>query len=167
MFCSKSKAVSTTFKIDEESKRKYVTLFINGVHTRLQLDSASDITLVFRDRWRKLGQPPLLPTHHLARNASGVTLKLTEVKPVFRLKRPIRCGALPIVNGELDRLQAEGIIQPANYSKWAAPIVVVKKANGSVRICADFSTGLNAALKNYEYPLPVPEELFTMLNGGQ
>ncbi|KAF7232934.1 hypothetical protein EG68_03677 [Paragonimus skrjabini miyazakii] len=89
------------------------------------------------------------------------------VKPVFRPKRPVPCAALPIVVSELDRLQAEGNIQSVNYSEWAGSIVVVKKANGGVRICADVSTGLNAALKNYEYPLPVPEDLFTKLNRGQ
>ena len=30
-----------------------------------------------------------------------------------------------------------------------------------------FSTGLNAALKDYHYPLPSPEEVFNRLNGGK
>ncbi|KAA3674272.1 uncharacterized protein DEA37_0011351 [Paragonimus westermani] len=70
-FSSMSKAVSATFEIDGESKRKYVTLFVNGVRFYLQLTTASDITLISRDTWRKLGWPPLLPMHHTARNASG------------------------------------------------------------------------------------------------
>ena len=36
-----------------------------------------------------------------------------------------------------------------------------------IRICADFSTGLNAALKDYHYPLPSTEEIFAKLNGGR
>ncbi|KAF5396898.1 hypothetical protein PHET_09589 [Paragonimus heterotremus] len=44
--------------------------------TCLQLDTASDITLISRGTWRKLGQPLLLPAHHTPRNASGGTLKL-------------------------------------------------------------------------------------------
>ncbi|KAA3669787.1 uncharacterized protein DEA37_0006421 [Paragonimus westermani] len=75
-FSNKSMAINATYKIDGESKRKYVTLFINGFHIRLQLDTGSDITLISRDIRRELGQPPLLPTHHTARNASGGTLKL-------------------------------------------------------------------------------------------
>ena len=43
---------------------------------------------------------------------------------------------------------------------------MVKKHNGSLRICANFSTGLNAALQQHHYPLPVPDDLFTTLNGG-
>lgn len=34
-----------------------------------------------------------------------------------------------------------------------------------IRICADFLTGLNAALEDHEYPLQPPEELFTNLSG--
>ncbi|KAF5402239.1 hypothetical protein PHET_04336 [Paragonimus heterotremus] len=62
-FLRKSKAVIATSKIDEKSKREYVTLCINGVRTRLKLDTASDITLIFRDTWQKRGRPPLLLTH--------------------------------------------------------------------------------------------------------
>ena len=58
------------------------------------------------------------------------------------------------------------VITPVTYSQWAAPIVVVKKADGSIRLCADFSTGLNAALEDHQYPLPIPEDIVTILNDG-
>ncbi|CAH8624279.1 unnamed protein product [Schistosoma mattheei] len=86
--------------------------------------------------------------------------------PIFRPRRPVPYAALELVDQELNRLQQAGVIRPVNYSAWAAPIVVIKKANGTIRICADFSTGLNAALDVYQYPLPVPEDLFAKLNGG-
>ncbi|VDM00722.1 unnamed protein product [Schistocephalus solidus] len=47
----------------------------------------------------------------------------------------------------------------------AASILAVKKATGKVRICADFSTGINAIQDTHQYPLPVPEDLFAKLNG--
>ncbi|KER28001.1 hypothetical protein T265_13677, partial [Opisthorchis viverrini] len=82
-------------------------------------------------------------------------------------KRPVPFAALATVENELVRLQQSGVIQPVNHSSWAAPTVVIKKANGKVRICADYSTGLNAVLDSHQYPLPVPEDLFTKLNGGR
>ena len=42
-----------------------------------------------------------------------------------------------------------------------------KKKSKEIRVCANFSTGLNAALKDYHYPLPSPEEVFNKLNGGK
>ncbi|KIH69494.1 hypothetical protein ANCDUO_00151 [Ancylostoma duodenale] len=60
------------------------------------------------------------------------------------------------------------MISPVKHSEWATPtIVVVKKKNGQIRLCADFSTGLNNALHLHQYPLPTTEDVFTKLNGGQ
>ncbi|EPB67441.1 hypothetical protein ANCCEY_13466 [Ancylostoma ceylanicum] len=58
------------------------------------------------------------------------------------------------------------VIEPVTHSEWAAPIVCVRKSNGKLRVCADFSTGLNKALETFDYPLPVPEDIFATLNGG-
>ena len=44
---------------------------------------------------------------------------------------------------------------------------VYKKKSHDIRVCADFSTGVNAALKDYHYSLPSPDEGFNKLNGGK
>nr|XP_049467006.1 uncharacterized protein K02A2.6-like [Anopheles coluzzii] len=83
--------------------------------------------------------------------------------PVFRPKRPVAYSMLQAVDDELQRLEREGIVTPVEYSEWALPIVVVCKANGSIRICGDYSTGLNNALMAHQYPLPLPEDIFASL----
>ncbi|EPB65739.1 reverse transcriptase [Ancylostoma ceylanicum] len=82
------------------------------------------------------------------------------------MKRPVAHASLEVVEKEIERLVDMGVIEPITHSEWAAPIVCVRKANGKMRVCADFSTGLNKALEDYEYPIPIPEDIFASLNGG-
>ena len=88
-------------------------------------------------------------------------------QPIFRPKRPVPSASYQLVDEEIKRLEAEGIISPVDFSNWAAPIVVVKKANGTIRICADYSTGLNDVLEPNQYPLPLPEDIFAKLAGSK
>lgn len=97
-----------------------------------------------------------------------VKLRLKEnVSPVFCRARVVPFALREPLKCELQRLKALGIIKPVRYSEYAAPIVVVRKPNNKIRICADFSTGLNERLEVYQYPLPVIEELFTKVNGAE
>ena len=85
-------------------------------------------------------------------------------QPVFKKKRNILFATLEEINKELDRLEQVGILSKTEFSKWAASTVHVKKKSKQIRICADFSTGLNDALQDNHYPLPSPEEIFNKLN---
>ncbi|XP_014783246.1 uncharacterized protein K02A2.6-like [Octopus bimaculoides] len=87
--------------------------------------------------------------------------------PVFKPKRNVPFVALNQVEKELKRLEDLEVIEQVDYPEWAAPTVYLKKKNNEVRVCADFSTGLNDCLKKYNYPLPNPEEVFAKCNGGE
>ena len=78
--------------------------------------------------------------------------------PIFCRPRKIPFAVEKAVDTELDRLVQAGVLKKVDYSHWAAPIVIVHKKNGTVRICADFKTGLNEALETHRHPLPTPEE---------
>lgn len=99
-------------------------------------------------------------------NKGKVSLKLKPgAVPIFRNARPVPQAARQAIAVELERLQHLGIITPIKFSQWAAPIVVVKKKNGQLRICADYSTGLNNALEPNKYPLPTPDQIFAKFAG--
>ena len=52
-------------------------------------------------------------------------------------------------------------------SEWAAPIVVVQKKDGGVRICGDFKVTINPVIFPQVYPLPTLEEMFSALANGE
>ena len=68
---------------------------------------------------------------------------------------------------ELERLERAGVIEPVQFSDWAAPIAPVVKTDGSIRICGDYKLTVNQVTKLDTYPLPRIEDLFASLSGGQ
>ncbi|EFO94687.1 hypothetical protein CRE_08564 [Caenorhabditis remanei] len=90
-----------------------------------------------------------------------------DAKPVFRKARPVPYATLSAVSEELDRLTLQGVLTPVDHSSWAAPTVTVKKKNGSIRMCADYSTGLNDSIEQHRHPLPTADSIFTSINGGK
>lgn len=83
---------------------------------------------------------------------------------IYRPKREVPYAIREVVEEELNRLERLNIITPVTYSKFAAPIVIVRKANGTIRICADYSSGLNNALLPHDYPIPTPESIFASVS---
>ncbi|EPB70887.1 reverse transcriptase [Ancylostoma ceylanicum] len=65
------------------------------------------------------------------------------------------------------RLVAADVLSLIDHPDWAAPIIVLQKKNESIRLCADYSTGLDDALEQDQHPLPTPDDIFAKLNGGR
>lgn len=88
------------------------------------------------------------------------------------LPKFLKCRNIPFalkedVVTELNRLKQLGILEPTQYSEWATPIVVVRKKDGSLRICGDYRSTVNQAVKSNVYPLPTSKELFAKLGKGR
>ncbi|XP_055682446.1 uncharacterized protein K02A2.6-like [Lutzomyia longipalpis] len=107
------------------------------------------------------------PEMGLCTEASGTIHLKSDATPIFRPKRPVAFHMASIIDEELERLQSSGIITPVEFSQWAAPIVVARKPNGKIRICGDYSTGLNESVETNNYPIPDPDSLFSRLSGNK
>ena len=55
-----------------------------------------------------------------------------DAKPKFCKARPVPYALQDRLDNELDRLVREGIYEPVNHSRWAAPVVPVIKSDGSI-----------------------------------
>ncbi|KII67125.1 Transposon Tf2-9 polyprotein [Thelohanellus kitauei] len=99
-------------------------------------------------------------------HVASVTLK-KDAKPIFCRARPLSHYKRDLVEIELRRMEKLGVIEKVNFSEWAFPIVTPLKKDGEIRVCGDFSAGLNKSIEVDVYPLPRPEELFSRLTGGQ
>ncbi|XP_060761945.1 uncharacterized protein K02A2.6-like [Neoarius graeffei] len=90
-----------------------------------------------------------------------------EARSIFKKARPLPYALKETVEKELDRLEAMGIISKVDHSEWASPIVVVPKADKSIRICGDYKVTINHSVEEETYPLPNTEDLFANLAGGK
>ena len=96
-----------------------------------------------------------------------VSLQVDDSKPRFFKHRPPPLALKQQIEEELDRQVALGILEPVTTSRWAAPVVPIKKRDGSIRLCGSYDLTINAASDLEKYPLPRVEELFATLSGGQ
>ena len=71
------------------------------------------------------------------------------------------------IEEELDWQKELGILEKVDTAEWAAPVVPVIKPLGAIRLCGDYKMSINPHLEANKYPLPYPEEIFTVLNGGE
>ena len=66
---------------------------------------------------------------------------------------------------QLKELEDRGFIRPS-VSPWGAPVLFVKKKDGSLRLCVDYRE-LNKVTISNKYPLPRIDDLFDQLQGSK
>ena len=69
-----------------------------------------------------------------------------------------------IVEREVQDMLAKGVIEPSS-AEWSAPVVLIKKKDGSIRFCVDYRK-LNASTLTDNFPLPRLEETLDALSGS-
>ena len=100
----------------------------------------------------------------------GILAKLEmkpDARPKFCKARPVPYALQEAVEAEYNRLESEGIVEQVEFSEWATPMVHVHKADGTTRSCGDYAVTVNPQLHVPQYPIPLPEDVFLKLRGGQ
>ncbi|GJV86410.1 putative reverse transcriptase domain-containing protein [Tanacetum coccineum] len=85
--------------------------------------------------------------------------------PVAKSPYRLAPSELEELLGQLKELQDKGFIRPSSLP-WGAPVLFVKKKDGSFRMCIDYRKLNKLTVKNC-YPLPRIDDLFDPLQGSQ
>jgi hypothetical protein len=104
------------------------------------------------------GLPPSREVDHRIELIPGST---PQSRPTIRLS----ATELAELKKQLAELEAAGFIQPSK-SPFGAPILFVKKKDGTMRMCVDYRALNRITIKN-SYPLPRVDELFDRLQGAR
>ena len=92
------------------------------------------------------------------------TIDTGDARPIKQTPRRIPYHILPHVNAEVKKLLEARVVQPST-SEWSSPVVLVKKKDGTWRLCVDYRK-LNAVTKKDSFPLPDIRDLFDALQGN-
>lgn len=104
------------------------------------------------------GLPPSREVDHRIELVPGST---PPSRPTIRLS----ATELAELKKQLAELEAAGFIRPSK-SPFGAPILFVKKKDGTMRMCVDYRA-LNCITVKNRYPLPRVDELFDRLQGAR
>ena len=113
----------------------------------------------FSDVFQELpdGLPPKRAVEHTIPLKPGA---VPSSRPVYRMSE----AELKELKSQLDTLIAKGFIQPST-SPYGAPILFVKKKDGTMRMCVDYRALNQSTVKN-SYALPRIDELLDRLHGA-
>ncbi|KAL5572480.1 hypothetical protein UlMin_022077 [Ulmus minor] len=89
---------------------------------------------------------------------------LPGTAPISKAPYRMAPAELKELQTQLQELLEKGFIRPS-HSPWGAPVLFVKKKDGTLRMCIDYR-GLNKVTIKNKYPLPRIDDLFDQLKGA-
>ncbi|KAI3821411.1 hypothetical protein L1987_08979 [Smallanthus sonchifolius] len=89
---------------------------------------------------------------------------LPGAEPVAKAPYRLAPSEMKELMSQLEELTEKGFIRPS-ISPWGAPVLFVKKKDGSMRMCIDYRELNKRTVKN-KYPLPRIDDLFDQLQGA-
>nr|AAA50456.1 gag, pol and env protein precursor [Caenorhabditis elegans] len=101
----------------------------------------------------------------LGRNSgTECVIELKEgAEPIRQKPRPIPLALKPEIRKMIQKMLNQKVIRESK-SPWSSPVVLVKKKDGSIRMCIDYRK-VNKVVKNNAHPLPNIEATLQSLAG--
>jgi hypothetical protein len=150
-------AVMSTAELFSEDDEFATPLAITSLHLRVH--EAADFTQEEKDKFNSLIEshadlfneygPPTPYTEHVIETGTNIPIS----GPPYRLTPQKK----EFLKNEIDHMMDRGIVEECD-SPWAAPVVLVPKPDGTLRLCVDYRR-LNAITTPDAYPLPRMDDL--------
>ncbi|GJU82130.1 putative reverse transcriptase domain-containing protein, partial [Tanacetum coccineum] len=144
--------------VDAQQDPKVVTgtFLLNNRYATALFDSGADKSFVSTNFSTLIDIKPVeLDTSYEVELADG------KVRPVARAPYRLAPSEMKELSKQLQELLEKGFIRPSS-SPWGAPVLFVKKKDGSFRMCIDYRELNKLTIKN-RYPLPRIDDLFDQL----
>ena len=108
-----------------------------------------------------LEELPRLPPHKEIEFAINVVPGATLASITLYQMAPLELKEFKL---QLQELLEKGFIRPS-VSTWGAPVLFIKKKDGTLQLCIDYRQ-LNKLIVKNKYPLPRIDDLFDQLKGA-
>ncbi|KAL5573275.1 hypothetical protein UlMin_022872 [Ulmus minor] len=129
--------------------------------TKREKDELNEVPMVneFTDVF-----PEELPSLPPDREVTFKIELLPGTAPILKAPYRMAPAELKELQTQLQELLDKGFIRPS-HSPWGAPVLFVKKKDGTLRMCIDYRELNKVTIKN-KYPLPRIDDLFDQLKGA-
>jgi hypothetical protein len=153
--------IVTCMKMQKYLKKEYIAFLAHVVDKEIEEARIQDFPVV-RDFPEVF--PEELPGLPPSRQVEFHIDLIPGAAPVAKSPYRLAPSEMQELSGQLQELLDKGFIRPSS-SPWGAPVLFVKKKDGSLRMCIDYRELNKLTIKN-RYPLPRIDDLFDQLQGA-
>ena len=145
-------------EVEEEEVEVYLC-YIRAIEKEIPMVENIPVVNEFADVFPE--EIPGLPPHREVE----FTIELEPgTAPISKAPYRMAPAEMKELKAQLDELLEKGYIQPS-ASPWGAPVLFVKKKDGTLRLCVDYRELNKRTIKN-KYPLPRIDDLLDQLQGA-
>ncbi|GJV53352.1 putative reverse transcriptase domain-containing protein [Tanacetum coccineum] len=159
--------VLTIIERQAEHKRKleFNAKTIRGTNNKTRDRTLGGLTLLgLVKRGSTQDHCPCVQNATITTNVHVLPEKRLEAAPVARAPYRLAPSEMKELSKQLQELSDRGFIRPSS-SPWGAPVLFVKKKDGSFQMCIDYRELNKLTVKN-RYLLPRIDDLFDQLQGS-
>ncbi|XP_024962510.1 uncharacterized protein LOC112502744 [Cynara cardunculus var. scolymus] len=157
----RSLRIVSCMKIHSYLRKKYLAFLAQVTEKKPEGKKLEDISVV---RHYPEVFPDELPGLPPPRQVEFQIDLIPGAAPVAKAPYRLASAEMQELSNQIQDLLEKGFIQPSS-SPWGAPVLFVKKKDGSLRMCIDYRELNKLTIKNH-YPLPRIDDLFDQLQGA-